>query len=104
MQFAAEFGEAMAIFRDDFLGGTIEALVQKIEVLIERLQFRLRRMLGEFRGQQLEALTELGLAGGDKFRGRSRGLGTLIGGKVAQREIGLVADGRDDGPPGDALP
>ena len=41
MQLTAEFGEAVAIFRDNFLGGTIEALIQEIEVLIKRLQFRL---------------------------------------------------------------
>ena len=28
MEFAAELGEAMAIFRNDFLGGAIEAFVQ----------------------------------------------------------------------------
>ena len=61
MQFAAKLREAMTLFGDELLGGAIETFVEEFEILIERLQFRLGGMPGEFGGEELEAFAELRL-------------------------------------------
>ena len=88
----------MPVFGHDFLGRAVEPLIEKVEVLEERLKLRLRGMAGEFGREQLQFLPQLDLAAEaferldeealDMMRLQALGLGAETG----TLEVGKLAD------------